>query len=259
MTRTLEIKSGEIDALCVHAAKQFDVQSQVHSDDLIFKFCINHDCFDSSDKAVNYYFRQGGESAEKLSLLINKYISKCPEEIDILEFASGYGAVTRHLTKKIPNAKITACDIHDKAVEFIKDQLGVQAEKSHDVPESLKLQKKYDVVFALSFFSHMPEKTWGRWLQALAGHVKNGGLLIFTTHGEVSRKNFGNPEISESGFWFKSISEQHDLDLENYGMTVTLEKFVAQEIKKLEEFSTSFYQEAFWWEHQDVYVLTKGE
>lgn len=128
MTRTLEIKSGEIDALCVHAAKQFDVQSQVHSDDLIFKFCINHDCFDSTDKAVNYYFRQGGESAEKLSLLINKYISTCPEEIDILEFASGYGAVTRHLTKKIPNAKITACDIHDKAVEFIKDQLGVQAE-----------------------------------------------------------------------------------------------------------------------------------
>jgi len=71
---------------------------------------------------------------------------------------------------------------------------------SRHVPEDLALGRTFDVVFALSFFSHVPEATFGRWLRALFAGVSEGGILIFTTHGLASQPNLGNPEIPESGF-----------------------------------------------------------
>ncbi len=242
---------------CEDVAREFGVVGAVHPEDMIFQFCLNHDCFGTSEEAVKYYFWQGCESARKLAHLVAEYFPGDDGALELLEFASGYGAVTRHLRKILPAVKVTACDIHEKAVAFIREVLATDAELSSHDPESLSLPKKYDVVFALSFFSHMPEKTWQRWLLSLADQVKDDGLLIFTTHGEVSRKHFNYPAIGENGFWFKPVSEQGDLDVSEYGMTITLEKFVRAAIDQVASLSLCFYEEAYWWEHQDVYVLKK--
>ncbi|MBW1645006.1 MAG: methyltransferase [Deltaproteobacteria bacterium] len=257
MSKMVKSYGDKIKLLCANVAKEMGVVNAVHPEDLIFQFCLEHDCFSSEEEAVKYYFWQGLESAKKLSFLMEKHLDSKDKSPELLEFASGFGAVTRHLVKVLPAVNITACDIHEKAVEFIKENLSTNAVLSSHLPESLELPKKYDVVFALSFFSHMPRETWGRWLQALSRLVEAGGLLIFTTHGEVSRKHFAYPEMDKDGFWFKAVSEQKDLDVNEYGMTVTLKKFVQTELNELENFDLCFYEEAFWWEHQDVYVLKR--
>ena len=67
-------------------------------------------------------------------------------------------------------------------MNFTKDVLGVESYLSSPVPEQLTLPPR-DVIFAHSFFSHMPETTWARWLKALANALAPRGVLIFTTHG----------------------------------------------------------------------------
>lgn len=257
MNNTVTEINSEIEKICEKEASPYNVASIVHPEDLIFQFCVNHDCFDSVDKAIRYYFRQSSESAEKLAALINVYCHQDNKPIKLLEFASGFGAVTRHLINTLPDIEVTACDIHDKAISFIKNKLSVNAKLSSNIPESLSFTEQFDVVFALSFFSHMPKTTWSRWLLSLVNQVKENGILIFTTQGEISRKNFSNPIVDEDGFWFKAISEQRDLDTNEYGMTVTLEKYVIDEIEKINSVECIYYQEAYWWEHQDVYVLRK--
>ncbi len=248
---------NEIEMKCNTEAKVFNVSELVHSEDFIFQFCISHECFHSVDDAVGFYFRQGLESAKKLSLLMDKYCKLDSGPLKLLEFASGFGAVTRHFKNILPDVDVTACDIHKKAVDFTKEKLFVNAELSNTTPESLVLSEKYDAIFALSFFTHIPKKTWSRWLLSLINNLKDNGVLIFTTHGEVSRGSVNNPVIDEDGFWFKPESEQHDLDGEDYGMTVTLEKYVKAEVEKIEGVELCFYEEGYWWGHQDAYVLRK--
>jgi hypothetical protein len=79
---------------------------------------------------------------------------------------------------------VTACDIHPEAGAFLREKLGVAAVGSVEVPEKFNLGQRFDVVFALSFFSHLPHSGWRRWLLALAEHTGPDGILIFTTHGE---------------------------------------------------------------------------
>jgi hypothetical protein len=58
-------------------------------------------------------------------------------------------------------------------------------------------------VFALSFFSHMPDATFAAWLERLLSAVKRGGILVFTTRGAISLRNMkaGDANFNEDGFY----------------------------------------------------------
>jgi len=254
------IKGIEVDISqhCHEESRALGVESAVHSDDHIYRFCAEHPGFENLRQATSYYFQSSAKSAADLEKFISTYCDINHASFDLLEFASGYGAVTRHFKNKLPKANVISCDIHHEAVSFTQNELGVEAELSESVPEELKLSKSFDVVFALSFFSHMPKSTWGRWLASLAAQVRKGGYLIFTTHGEKSLVNFGNPKVDKEGFWFKRTSEQKDLDTEEYGMTVSLPRYVTNVIGAFPELSLVYFEEGFWWGHQDVYIVRKS-
>ncbi len=48
--------------------------------------------------------------------------------------------------------RIVSCDIHEQAIGFLHWVMGVETILSKTVPEELKLQESFNVVFALSFF-----------------------------------------------------------------------------------------------------------
>jgi hypothetical protein len=206
--------------------------------------------------AIEYYFNDGFSSAQKLLSILKEICGFDGEEkLGLLEFASGYGCVTRHINNVIPFCVTTACDIHQQAVEFIQEKLKTEAVLSASRPEDLDLSKAYDVVFALSFFSHMPKATWARWFNTLLSKVKKGGFFIFTTHGWLSRKHFGFPEFDNDGFWFGKYSEQKDLDTADYGQTVVTPSFVFQQAAKNPDGRIVSFREGYWWKHQDLYIV----
>lgn len=145
------------------------------------------------------------------------------------------------------------CDIHPQAVAFLQKEIGVNALLSAREPEKLVLPMPFDVVFALSFFSHMPGTTWARWLVRLSEAVKPGGILLFTTHGLASRQYLGNPAIPPDGFWFASVSEQKDLPTEDYDSAIVTPEFVKRTMATIPSLDLLTVQEAYWWGHQDLY------
>lgn len=249
----------ESDKITIHSlAEKWDVKPDIHPDDFIFRFLYENPTFSTKDAAIQYYFNDGQKSAKQLHRLLTEICKyKGEEEVKILEFASGYGCVTRHIENVIPFARITSCDIHAEAQSFIENILNVNAVLSSPQPEKLTFSEKYDVVFALSFFSHMPKATFGRWLKQLISLVKPGGHVIFTTHGLASRKVLQNVQFDTDGFWFKPSSEQKDLDTAEYGLTCTRPEYVFSQIFEESHNRLLYYQEAYWWGHQDVYVLRR--
>lgn len=231
----------------------------VHDEDFIFRFLIDNPVFNDVRDAVRYYFSDGRKSAQQLSDYIERLGVEVPEgkKLSVLEFASGYGCVTRHVKNVFSDIDWTACDIHDQANAFVKEYIGENSRSSSSVPSQLSLGRKFDVTFALSFFSHMPERTWGLWLKELYKHTAPGGLLVFSTQGLGSKKFLGDPAIPENGFWFLPDSEQKDLDVSEYGQTVVTFQYVKSSVNELLGQHITIYEPESWWGHQDTYVIKK--
>jgi len=232
--------------------------TKIHDEDFIFQFLFNHPGFETRVDTVHYYFNDSKKSADTLNDLVFDELKLAKQQgVSILEFACGYGAVTRHLSSLVSPAELVSSDIHQAANEFISKELGVRTIQSSSSPDGYPMDEKFDVVFALSFFSHMPMQTWSEWLKTLYSLVKDGGHLIFTTQGLESRKFHGDPEIPENGFWFASNSEQKDLDVNEYGQTIVTVDYVTREVSKVLGVPVKIVKEACWWEHQDLYVVQK--
>lgn len=236
-------------------ASVYKVKPDIHDEDFIFEFLMENKSFSCKEDAINYYFMDGEISAKKLLVYINDVCKFDNGKIKLLEFASGYGCVTRHFKNVLENVSITSCDIHEEAVNFIESILNMPAIISNATPELFKTDDKYNVVFALSFFSHMPKSTWGRWLNALASNAADGGYIIFTTHGQESMKFFGKPKLDSEGFWFKNESEQKDLNSSEYGQAIVSHDYVCNVIKKYSNMELVRFDESEWWGHQDLYIV----
>lgn len=228
-----------------------EVSRKIHSNDHLFSFIKSDPNLSSEDKAVNYYLETGLESANRLKEIINEFSYN--ESCSILEFASGYGCVSRHFKSVLPNAQVTPCDIHSAAIDFLCE-IGLRPILSRSNPEDLEFGQAFDVAFVLSFFSHVPKKRWRQWLYTLCKAVVPGGLVIFTTHGFASTPTH---PVDTDGFYFSPGSEQIDIDAFDYGTTVTTFDYVHHQIRSIPEVRLVKFREGLWWGHQDLYVLRK--
>jgi SAM-dependent methyltransferase len=249
--------SPDIDSYCRSAANSLNVQSRVHEQDMIFQFLLNNPSFPSRVDAVNYYFSDGAKSALKVKDFFDKYSEPSDQGKLILEFAAGYGAVTRHAIRQLSPNVIHSCDIHRDAVEFLTNELGATSILSSNEPWNLELPAPYEFIFVLSFFSHMPNSTWGDWLKRLYSGLADKGVLLFTTHGEKSMKFFPEAVLDQNGYWFTSSSEQKDLDVAQYGQTITTKSYVQKQLAELDGAELLHYQEAGCWDHQDLYIVRR--
>jgi hypothetical protein len=240
------------------SADVWGVKADIHPQDFIFHFLIDNSVFESKQAAVKYYFDDGANSAEKLRELLERHCDIGEQPFKMLEFASGYGCVSRHILQKIPTCELTACDIHAEAIQFLEQTLGIDAIPSTSQPEDLPTHNQYDVVFALSFFSHMPKVTFGRWLSKLIELIEDGGFLLFTTHGLATAPHMPDTKFDAEGYYFVSSSEQKDLDTAEYGTSVIKPAYVFSKIFEIEGSEILYFKEAAWWGHQDLYILRKG-
>jgi hypothetical protein len=227
----------------------------VHKKDFIYDFLSKHSVLGKDPEG--YYFTDERRSADRFVELVGRNASFAERPYSVLEFASGYGCVTRHLRNILPAEAIIACDIHAEAMQFIESEIGVRSMISAHDPADFDLGRRFDVVFALSFFSHMPHRTFGPWLAALFGHVAPGGRLIFTTHGAVTHRKLLPWAELHDGYWFNPESEQLDLETADYGTTISTPEYVKRQISKHLRAPIAYLEEGYWWEHQDVYVVSK--
>jgi SAM-dependent methyltransferase len=247
---------AEYKEILERAAQQWRVSPEIHPDDFLFQWLCCQDGFESKEKAIQNYFNDGANSAQELAKILAEVCGLGEKPLSLLEFASGYGCVTRHIRNVMPLCSTTACDIHPAAVEFVKNALKTDAILSNVVPEDLVLGETFDVVFALSFFSHMPKNSFLRWLRKLASFVRPEGFLIFTTHGLVSRRLWlQDYEFDQDGFFFHPDSEQKDLSPLDYGAAFVKPQYVFGGIFETPNLNLKYFREGYWWNHQDVYIV----
>ena len=225
----------------------------IHPDDYLFRFNIGRA---SLERCVHDYISAGVAISSMLKDLCVEYSKGRPTPLDLLDFASGFGRVSRCLDSSYFN--VTASDIHDEAMRFIETQNpGIKTLLSQTKPQDFTSDSSFDVIFALSFFTHMPHATYGDWVEALYKMLRPGGLLVFTAHGRVA--NAGARIPLTDGYGFVPASEQKDLDSADYGQTISELPYVVKVLHdRIGQYPVLFQEGAeIGSGNQDLYIVRK--
>ena len=102
----------------------------------------------------------------------------------ILDFGCGCGRVIRHV-HAMTGARCFGSDYNPQLVDWCKRNLRFAQFEVNGVSPPLAFEKEqFDVVYALSVFTHLPEELQGAWMAELSRVLRPGGHLLMTTHGE---------------------------------------------------------------------------
>jgi SAM-dependent methyltransferase len=230
----------------------FGVAGRIHPGDEIYAFFANHP---SSLNPPRDYLSDGWRTMLELALLceqLQRPLSRCNS---LLEFACGYGRLTRHLARVLPPSTITVSDVMPGSVDFLKTQLHVNGFDSHTDPAQLHIPSRYALIFVLSLFSHLPDGSWQAWLQKLYAALQPGGMLIISTHGQSTAREVG-VTVPESGLFFVAESESRTLNPHAYGCTYTSDDYVRAAIATLQPtVAQCHFMPAHFWSRQDAWAL----
>jgi SAM-dependent methyltransferase len=176
------------------------------------------------DRALATYFRSGLAIADAFGQVLAWRFGG-PEGVGrLLDFASGYGRVSRFLLRGLPRERVWVADVYPEAVRFQEERFGVRGLVSTVDPAAFSCAERFDAVLVTSLFTHLPEERFVGWLAALAGLLRPGGLLAWSVHDqEVLAPGV---DLPAGGILFEELSESGSLAARDYGSSWVSESFV---------------------------------
>jgi SAM-dependent methyltransferase len=206
-----------------------------------------------ADLAVSQYFAVALQQYQVVRQLLDRLFG-AGAPVRVLDFACGYGRLLRFLVHRFEPSTISAAEIQRDAVDWVAERYGVQAMRSAAEPDDFRPDRRFDLIWAASLFSHLPDGLFGRWLERLAGRLEPGGALCFSVHDEALLP----PEIPmpEAGIHYIAGSENADLDPSIYGTTFVTEAYVRRVVTDRLGTTARVHRLPRLLAHeQDVYVL----
>lgn len=171
----------------------------------------------------------------------------------VLDFASGWGRLTRVLEQKLERRQIFVGDIYHDAVAWQEKTFGVTGVYSAPDPDGFEHSGGHDLVFVGSMFSHLPDGLFQRWLAKLHGFLGPKGVLAFSVHDQAILP--AGHAMDPSGLTYLRFSESGSLDLEIYGMSYVTEAYVAAAIQAVSPGASWRRFPKGLYENQDLYVV----
>lgn len=129
------------------------------------------------------WFLQGGRLAVRaLREVLAQHGCSLEQPSSILEFGCGCGRVMRHL-RGLPG-RLCGSDWNDRAIAWCRRSLPFARFEVNALAPPLGWPAgSFDLVYALSVFTHLGEDLQRPWMDELRRVLRPGGVLVVTTHG----------------------------------------------------------------------------
>ena len=116
----------------------------------------------------------------------------------VLDFGCGCGRTLTWLSKSFPGIQWHGTDVDAEAIEWCRENIpGGAFEINGKAPPMGYRDESFDFVYAISVFTHLSGDAQRVWTQELHRVVKRGGIVLLTTHSELTWKDLGEAEAVE--------------------------------------------------------------
>lgn len=230
------------------------VSTRVHPDDGMLDFFLGED-HGLRDLALADYLRTGLAAHQVLGRLLARHFGALAKVPSLLDFASGFGRVTRFLVTEVPAERVWVAEIEPEAAAFQEAAFGVHGLPAGTDPAGFDPGRRFAAVVSASLFTHLPRASFFPWLAKLLGLVESGGILLASVHDAAAM--LPGRTLPADGFYFERMSESRHLDLEQYGSTWVSEAFMADALARASGGRAAYRRfPRGLWHSQDLYAVS---
>jgi SAM-dependent methyltransferase len=214
--------------------------------------------------ADEHYFNVG---LQALSIIdITKRLTLKENYDSILDFGCGFGRVLRFLKAYYPDADITASELFPEYIDFCSETFNVNKLQSITDFKSLPRDKKYDLIWSGSVYTHIPADKFKDLFQYFEDSLNVGGVMVFTTHGRFCWENLSGhayglnrigKRITQIMYKLTGYGYADYPHIPNYGASIMTLDWFARFMMKKQNLRLISIQEKFWDNHQDVIIVQK--
>ena len=205
---------------------------------------------------VDWFLQSGKLAAESIRAALARQGVALAEVDAVLEFGCGCGRVTRHW-RSLSRVAIAGSD-HDRgAIRWCRRHLPfARFDVNALAPPLAHADERFDVVYALSVLTHLPEPLQLAWIDELKRVLRPGGHLLLTLHGAryEDRLTEEEREVFRAG---RLIVRRPELAGTNLCTAFHPEPYVRQRLAAGLEIVDHVGEGATGNPHQDLYVLRR--
>lgn len=234
--------------------------SRIHPADEMYKTALISFQGDET-KARDFYTKSGHAICDRVANWLREH-NRDPSQLSILDFACGYGRVTRHFAKIF--GEVTVSDLEPEMLGFISELCGAEGFLSNiDLARVKWPPRDFDVVFTYSLFTHLHPEIWSGWFEAVSERVRPGGFMFLTTRGVEFARRTGEAVAEGEQVRFTEKNETEGrLDTSIYGRTTLAREFVDDVLKGqhrlLPMSRVGYFKGGEFDQYQDMHVLVRA-
>ena len=216
---------------------------------------------------LEHYYKVGLSAIRCINEVLRQ--AKVESVQNILYLPCGYGRELRFLIHRFPEAKITACDIDQPAVDFCSETFGTLAAYSSCEFDEILFDTRFDLIWCGSLITHLNSADTLDLLKLFHRYLVPGGVLIFTTHGNfvatrvqkqeetygLTKENISilTTSYTENGYGYADYYPKQN----GYGISITSPDWIRAQIQQLGGLQEAYFEERGWDNHHDVFGFFK--
>jgi SAM-dependent methyltransferase len=148
---------------------------------------------DSRSGDAGQFLQVGSQMCEAIRRVVGEAGKPVEQMEAILDFGCGCGRVARHWAECPP--QLYGCDYNPELVDWCAVNLPAGRFTRNDLaPPTSYEDESFDLIYALSVFSHLGEPLQRSWLEEFRRLLRPGGLLLLTVLGERMRERLAGDE-----------------------------------------------------------------
>jgi SAM-dependent methyltransferase len=134
--------------------------------------------------SLDWMLEGGRRAADSIAAILARNGIAMREVQRLLDFGCGCGRVIRHW-HDLP-ADVHGCDYNATAIRWCQRHLPFATFACNGLAPPLPYgDGRFDLVYALSVFTHLPEPLLFDWMREMERVLAPGGLLVASTHGDA--------------------------------------------------------------------------
>lgn len=155
----------------------------------VMRFRVIGDC------SIEEFFQGGERTREALEAAVREAGKPIETFRSGLDFGCGCGRVVRAFRRHASFLKLHATDVDAEAIAWCRQHLPLAEFRVNDGAPPLPYEdEQFDLIWAISVFTHLDEERQFAWLAELRRILRPGGILLATVYGRPSWE-------SSSIFW----------------------------------------------------------